>query len=123
MTTTIAISEAVALRQVRRLPGFAKLDNAVQSELVNALWRSADDEPHAKRATDLLVSRAHFCPTPADIHDACNETRISAADDAWKPNLDPCPDCGGSGWRIIERGGYSGAQRCPCGDGRAKGAA
>jgi DNA replication protein DnaC len=26
----------------------------------------------------------------------------------------PCPHCGGSGWRIIERDGLSGAERCGC---------
>ena len=25
-----------------------------------------------------------------------------------------CPDCGGSGWKIIERDGVSGAERCSC---------
>jgi DNA replication protein DnaC len=26
----------------------------------------------------------------------------------------PCPFCGGSGWRIVERDGLSGAERCDC---------
>lgn len=26
----------------------------------------------------------------------------------------PCPHCGGSGWRIVERDGLSGAERCEC---------
>ena len=32
-----------------------------------------------------------------------------------------CPDCGGSGWKIVERDGVSGAERCECAKGgRAK---
>ncbi len=26
-----------------------------------------------------------------------------------------CPFCAGSGWRIVEQDGVSGAERCPCG--------
>lgn len=26
----------------------------------------------------------------------------------------PCPVCGGSGWKVVERGGLSGAERCSC---------
>lgn len=114
------ISESVAAKQLRRfsrLPSFP--DSSGLKELVAMLWRHADDEAHAERAVDVLLERCHFCPTPADIHDACNETRISV-DDAWKPNLDPCPECGGSGWRIIQRGRYTAAERCPCGDGKAR---
>src|SRR6266508_2956268 len=25
-----------------------------------------------------------------------------------------CPNCGGTGWRIVERDGVSGAERCEC---------
>ena len=25
-----------------------------------------------------------------------------------------CPECGGSGWKIVEREGVSGAERCEC---------
>src|SRR5205809_517529 len=28
-----------------------------------------------------------------------------------------CPHCGGSGWKIVEREGASGAERCNCRDG------
>ena len=30
------------------------------------------------------------------------------------PTETVCPDCGGSGWRIVERAGLSGAERCDC---------
>ncbi|MGA3040786.1 MAG: ATP-binding protein, partial [Bryobacteraceae bacterium] len=30
------------------------------------------------------------------------------------PTETVCPDCGGSGWKIIERADLSGAQRCDC---------
>jgi DNA replication protein DnaC len=30
------------------------------------------------------------------------------------PSGTVCPDCGGSGWKILERGGLSGAERCEC---------
>ncbi|HVN04186.1 MAG TPA: ATP-binding protein [Bryobacteraceae bacterium] len=30
------------------------------------------------------------------------------------PTETVCPDCGGSGWKIVERGGLSGAERCEC---------
>ena len=33
----------------------------------------------------------------------------------------PCPECGGSGWKIVEKDGVSGAERCPCAlSGRAR---
>ncbi|HTM52339.1 MAG TPA: ATP-binding protein [Bryobacteraceae bacterium] len=32
-----------------------------------------------------------------------------------------CPDCGGSGWKIVEREGESGAVRCHCRDGERAG--
>jgi DNA replication protein DnaC len=32
-----------------------------------------------------------------------------------------CPHCGGSGWRIVEREGASGAERCNCRDGERSG--
>src|ERR1039457_5529250 len=31
------------------------------------------------------------------------------------PTETVCPDCGGSGWKIIERAALSGAGRCDCG--------
>ena len=34
---------------------------------------------------------------------------------------DVCPDCGGSGWKIVERDGISGAEKCECvKEGRSK---
>src|ERR1700729_2473419 len=30
------------------------------------------------------------------------------------PTETVCPDCGGSGWKIIERADLSGAERCDC---------
>src|SRR5260370_10583613 len=29
---------------------------------------------------------------------------------------DNCPICGGTGWKVVERGGLSGAERCACSD-------
>jgi len=34
--------------------------------------------------------------------------------ESWKRAKPSCPDCDDSGWRIVERGGYSGAERCAC---------
>src|SRR6478609_2974258 len=32
-----------------------------------------------------------------------------------------CPNCGGSGWKIVERDGVSGAERCNCREGERSG--
>lgn len=116
------MNEKYARHCVKRLSGmpFFPSDKAAVQDLINAFWRQADDEEHAARATDLLVGRQRTCPVPADIADACNETRSVAVDDAWKPNLEPCPECQGTRWRQVIKGRYSAAERCPCGDGKAK---
>lgn len=121
MTHSKTMSEMIAARQLRRLAGLPGTDERkdIIPEVLAMLWRQADDESHAKRAVDLLLQRSRFFPTPAEIKLACDETRVEPFA-AWKPNLEPCPDCGGSGWRTVERGGYSAAKRCECGDGKAK---
>jgi hypothetical protein len=57
------------------------------------------------------IKSEHDCPKPVDIYDHFNPR---PGEYLGAPQNTGCPLCGGSGWRIVERKGISGAKRCGC---------
>ena len=79
-------------------------------ELVLAL-RTASTLEQATGVITALLEQATtetWCPMPGDIQRVCNALRLPFLPDP------ACGTCDGSGWRIVERGGLSGADRCTC---------
>lgn len=89
-------------------------------ELARILFEQCANDDHAERIINAAIQRKFGphdkiedrCPGPADLAMLCAEVvperveLVTARSD--------CPDCGGTGWKIVERGGVTGATRC-CG--------
>ena len=104
--------------QVKRLAAYHGYDN-LKHELLRVLKTDAVSDEHAQRiVTHMLDTRRPnengfiSCPTPAELIDCAGQVpaRLNQRKEADKN----CTICGGSGWRIIERKGMSGADRCAC---------
>lgn len=101
--------------QVKRLAGYPGYDDR-KHELVRVLKKHTASDEHAERVvTKILDTRRPnengftSCPTPAEMIDYA--AQVSANPNVADKN---CSMCGGSGWRIIERGRVSGAEKCAC---------
>lgn len=106
--------EEIAIRQVNRcrdLPGFPESAEGL-TELVNAVWRWANSESHAHEIVTHCMDTNRFCPTPADIAAAAQAISAAVPTGEWRPNMNPCPKCLGSGFEVATKGGYSGAKPC-----------
>jgi len=58
--------------------------------------------------------KATIARQPADCGLLRDPVGLSARDNEKTMSEPVCPECGGTGWRIIERDGLSGAQPCSC---------
>lgn len=76
--------------------------------LIDSLARVSEDESHAEKIVDSFKG-AERCPSVGDIEKVAWETRSRDR----RPDSQ-CPRCGGTGFRIIERRGLTGAERCNC---------
>lgn len=95
-------------------------DRPATPEAFDALakpFRLCIDKAEAERIVDNILrdsTNNRTVPKPGDIYATIKGLRAEAA--AWKPT-DPdnaCPDCGGTGWKIVVVNGIEGAERCDC---------
>jgi hypothetical protein len=98
-------------RQIRRmaqLDNFPKFDPEAEGELVIIAGKHGRSEAHLRGVIEEIMSVWTTCPKPSELRSLL----LLGSDEP--VNL-KCKDCGGSGWKIIERNGISGAARCQCG--------
>lgn len=110
--------------QIKRLASKAFFPSAPEgiAELAYTLDKYTASEDHAIRVIDAAVIRRFGpeekqedrCPGPSDLWGICHE--ISDQRPAGKECDPACMDCQGSSWRVIERNGVEGSQRCACGE-------
>lgn len=105
------ITRRFAAKQIGRLRGRMYDPQESQlDDLIDALMAGAESPEHATEAIDKLADDSiGECPTRADINRVLHETRRTE-----RRPLAECSQCGGSGWRIMEKRGVSGAEKCDC---------
>lgn len=110
------ITRDLAKKQIRRLSGqpFFKADEFAMRELVDTLVAVAEDDGHAQSIVSECLGLVDederpVCAAPQDIKRIAFQTRRTEL----RPQAE-CPRCSGSGWRVRERNGFSGAERCDC---------
>jgi hypothetical protein len=84
----------------------------IRKELGKALKKHAQSEDHASRIIDYLME-SRWRPTPVQIHEAAEQVPVDRPAQLTAPKAN-CVMCGGSGWKIVERGGLTGATECAC---------
>jgi len=104
--------------QVKRLAAYHGYDD-LKHELLRVLKTKAVSDEHAERIITYILDTRRpnengfiSCPTPAEMIDYV--AQVPARLNQFKDPDKNCAMCGGSGWRITERGPISGAERCPC---------
>jgi hypothetical protein len=112
------LTDAGLKAQVKRLGGYPGYDDR-KHELVRVLRKHVASDEHVERViTTILDTRRPneggftSCPTPAEM--IAYVAQVSADPTMRKVADKNCPTCGGSGWRITERGRVSGAEKCAC---------
>lgn len=95
--------------RLAQMQGFPREPAAIR-ELVLALQHARDLDTAAVVVSAFLENAISDtrCPMPSEIRRACYATQDEA-----RPDPD-CSRCGGDGWKIVERAGISGADRCDC---------
>ena len=88
--------------QVSRLAGLGSFPGGKESiaELVIAL-QAFDTQEQAEAWVSGYLSTETFCPVPATIRRAAYDTK-EHENTAWL-EAKRCPDCGGSGFRLVRR--------------------
>lgn len=105
------ISEQFALREIRRLTGlefFPHFPEAIK-ELAKAL-STAPSEAAAVAFIDNWLRVNTAAPHPADIFSVFPPPEA----ESMKAAAPACPICGGCGFVIVERRGFSAARSCAC---------
>jgi hypothetical protein len=105
--------------QIKRLAGlpFGPREPEAVTVLIDALTQHSESEGHAKGIVDAFLQDESIeqCPTAAQIkHQA-----FSSAATVVRPDRN-CAACSGTGYRIVEKGRVSGADRCGCWARRAR---
>jgi hypothetical protein len=105
--------------QIKRLAGlpFGPREPEAVTVLIDALTQHSESEGHARGIVDAFLQDESIeqCPTAAQIkHQA-----FSSAATVVRPDRN-CAACSGTGYRIVEKGRVSGADRCGCWARRAR---
>jgi len=98
-------------QQICRMGGlddFPKFQPEAEGELVIVAGRFGRSEAHLRGVIDEIMAVWTKCPKPAELRALLDRDREEKVDVN-------CPLCQGSGWKIIEVEGNSGAARCHCG--------
>ena len=81
----------------------------------------APDEIVVVAAMNDVLERCSSRPAPADVFDAIQRAKAPEepspyyeTPESWKTGKYACRECQDTGWKIVERGGYSGAAPCAC---------
>lgn len=105
------IDQIFAFKQIRRmggLDGYPRYEPEALAEITTLAGRLARSEDHLRAVIDGIIELATVFPKPSELRKLLDRGREETV------NLS-CPLCGGSGWKIVERDGVSGAARCVCG--------
>jgi hypothetical protein len=119
MVKTDSITESGLKKQIARLKAYHGFED-LRGELLRVLWQQAHSDEHSERIVTEIIdtrrpSESGFisCPLPSELIDYARNVppeKPPAVRDA-----DPrCAVCRGTGWRIIQRDGLSGAEMCGC---------
>lgn len=103
-----------AKRQLRRmsgLDGFPQEPEAAE-ELLKAMMTFPIERDAEEFVTDW-IARNPVCPKPSNLRRTTGPEQREWVP-SWAEKKPQCPTCSGTGWRIVERNGMSGAQRCAC---------
>ena len=103
-------------RQIARLsaiPGWSQLEAEALQDLVDALWNNTSGEQEAKAVIDSVLENAATyerprIPLPDTIAHIARTLRPAQESGI------RCDECRGTGWVIVQRGVYTGADRCSC---------
>lgn len=68
--------------------------------------------PEITLAFGEAIKRCKYFPNPAEIREAMYVALERMP--RQKQALESCPDCGGTGWKIVEKNGQRWAASCPC---------
>ena len=108
-------SEAFVVMQMRRLEAldFRPATEESLREVKLALLRAKHNREVEEIVTTWLAEQRNY-PKPADVHNMLYCRRIDEGE-ATKPLGDVhCLYCRGTGFRIVARGRYEGADPCSC---------
>lgn len=98
-------------KQIRRMAGldnFPKFEPEAEGELTIVAGKFGRSEAHLRGVIDEVMATWTKCPKPSELRNLLDRDRAELVDVN-------CKLCRGSGWRIVERGDVSGAERCRCG--------
>jgi hypothetical protein len=105
------LSKECAHDIVLRLAGLEKFPmvEAAQDELVKAMMQAPSEAIAAQFVSDW-IREGRKCPKPGDLWKTFRPPPMRNS----PPVNTGCSICGGTGWRIVERQGFSAATRCLC---------
>lgn len=117
-TEVVKPTDAGLKAQLKRLVGYRGYED-LKHELLRVLKKDVASDEHAERIMTYILDTRRpnengfiSCPTPAEMKDYSDQvpTRLNQRKDPDKN----CRFCSGTGWRITEYRGLSGADKCAC---------
>lgn len=105
------ITQKFAEKQVKRLAGlddFPRFAPEAEAELVIMARKYGRSDAHVLAVFDEVMCVYTKCPKPSELRHLLDRDRGEFSDVN-------CIFCAGSGWKIVEKEGISGAMRCSCG--------
>jgi len=105
------ISKDFTEKQIRRFGGlddYPRWSPEGEAELVIVGRKFSRCEAHLQTIADEVIAIWTKCPKPSELRSLLERDHSDFVDPQ-------CVFCAGSGWKIVEKDGVSGAARCPCG--------
>jgi hypothetical protein len=122
------LTETGIRKQIQRLKGLPRGEDrpwgndsepGLREELFRMLWRQSESDEEAAKFVDIAMESCKFCPSPAELVELCERTRIEAMQSQeWKSGFEKpdglCRLCESWGWVKGPDGLF---RRCQCPNG------
>jgi hypothetical protein len=114
------IPAAIAKKQVMRLGqlmGFPRDNAPALEDMVAAFEKMAESKEESEACVAAFMENADAstrCPLASQVRRWFNEFGSQKQKEESRRRTSTCGRCGGTGFRIIERGGLTGAAECEC---------